>query len=255
MADSNFHIPQSRKQVVPVRHGVVRHLRPSGAREQILPMRAMPPAIPADFVPPRLLYRALGKRVLDICLVLLTAPLALLLITISALLLWIEGGNPFYHQDRLGRGGTRFRIYKLRTMVRNADAELENCLEQCPDMRAEWETTQKLKKDPRITPIGAFLRKTSLDELPQLWNVLNGDMSVVGPRPMMPEQLPLYGSAHHYFALRPGITGPWQVSERNENLFTMRVDFDAEYNRSLSLKRDVAVLLQTIGVVLRRTGY
>ncbi|MDX1786002.1 MAG: sugar transferase, partial [Roseovarius sp.] len=102
---------------------------------------------------------------------------------------------------------------------------------------------------------GAFLRKTSLDELPQLWNVLTGEMSLVGPRPMMVDQLPIYGDAQHYFSLRPGITGLWQVSERNESLFKLRVMLDEEYNRCMSLMQDLKVLLLTVGAVLKRTGY
>ena len=197
----------------------------------------------------------MGKRLLDILLVLLLAPLALPLILLASLALWIEGGNPFYHQDRLGRHGERFRIYKLRTMVRNADKMLETCLAKDPELRAEWDATQKLKKDPRITRIGALLRKTSLDELPQLWNVLTGEMSLIGPRPMLPEQLPLYGDASYYFALRPGITGSWQVSARNEDLFTQRVGMDQSYAEDLSPWRDMVILFKTVGVVLRRTGY
>ncbi|MAZ20656.1 sugar transferase [Roseovarius sp.] len=200
-------------------------------------------------------YLVVGKRLLDILLVLLLAPLALPLILLASLALWIEGGNPFYHQDRLGRHGERFRIYKLRTMVRNADKMLETCLAKDPELRAEWDATQKLKKDPRITRIGALLRKTSLDELPQLWNVLTGEMSLIGPRPMLPEQLPLYGDASYYFALRPGITGSWQVSARNEDLFTQRVGMDQSYAEDLSPWRDMVILFKTVGVVLRRTGY
>ncbi len=200
-------------------------------------------------------YRRVGKRAFDIAFVLLTAPVALLLIAIGAALLWVEGGRPFYTQARLGAHGTAFSILKLRTMVRNADALLEAYLAADPDMRKEWETTQKLKKDPRITPVGSFLRKTSMDELPQLWNVLRGEMSIVGPRPMMPDQLPLYGDPNHYFALRPGITGSWQVSQRNESAFASRAGMDAAYDASLSFLQDIVILLRTVGVVLRRTGY
>ncbi len=211
-----------------------------------------PPALPA--LPAHKFYRTSGKRIFDVAFVLLTAPVALLLIGISALMLWIEGGAPFYRQDRLGAGGSVFRILKLRTMVRDADAMLEKILVKDQEMRHEWDTTQKLKHDPRITRCGAFLRKTSLDELPQLWNVLRGEMSLVGPRPMMVNQLPIYGDAHHYFALRPGITGLWQVSQRNESLFKLRVRLDAEYDRCLSLAQDLKVLLLTVGAVVKRTG-
>jgi len=140
-------------------------------------------------------------------------------------------------------------------MVRNADAKLEACLQADPEMRAEWTATQKLKNDPRITPVGRFLRATSLDELPQIWNVLRGEMSLVGPRPMLPEQLPLYGDPRAYFALRPGIAGAWQVTARNEQAFETRRTFDADYHTYLCLKEDVLLLWSTIFVVVRRTGY
>lgn len=200
-------------------------------------------------------YRVFGKRLFDLALVVLLAPFALLLIGLSSLLLLVEGGSPFYWQARLGKGGGTFSILKLRTMVKDADQMLECHLTADPALRAEWDRTQKLKSDPRVTRIGALLRKTSLDELPQLWNVLKGEMSLVGPRPMLPEQLPFYGDAAHYFALRPGITGYWQVSKRNEGSFLSRVALDAEYNFNLSLLEDAKVLLRTFGAVVKRTGY
>ncbi|WP_050929843.1 sugar transferase [Aestuariivita boseongensis] len=200
-------------------------------------------------------YRAWGKRGLDIALVLLSLPVTVPIILISALALWIEGGLPFYTQDRLGRNGRRFRIVKLRTMVRDADERLEDILASDPALRAEWDDSQKLKNDPRITRVGQLLRVTSMDELPQLWNVLKGEMTLVGPRPMMPQQLPLYGDPRAYFAMRPGLTGAWQVSARNENGFETRRSFDAQYHGSQSLGADLAIMWRTLGVVLRRTGY
>ena len=200
-------------------------------------------------------YRDIGKRAFDISFVLFTAPFAIMLVAISAILLWIEGGSPFYRQKRLGESGSVFYILKMRTMIRNADEMLERHLAEDETLRREWDATQKLKNDPRITRVGSFLRKTSLDELPQLWNVLRGEMSIVGARPMMVDQLALYGNANHYFALKPGITGFWQVSERNESLFKLRVTLDAEYDRCLSLVQDLRVLYLTVGAVLKRTGY
>jgi len=200
-------------------------------------------------------YANLGKRILDVALVLLTLPLTVPVILICALALWIEGGHPFYRQDRLGQHGRSFSIMKLRTMVRDADTQLEKYLAANPDMRREWDETQKLKQDPRITWVGKFLRASSLDELPQLWNVLIGDMSLVGPRPMMPEQLPLYGNATAYFALKPGITGVWQVSARNESRFSYRAQIDAAYGQELSMWADLSLMLRTVGVVVRGTGY
>lgn len=200
-------------------------------------------------------YHAGGKRLLDLLLVAFSLPLTLPLILLCAAALWLEGGRPFYTQKRLGRGGRSFRILKLRTMVRDADAQLQSWLDRDPALRAEWESTQKLKNDPRITSVGRLLRITSLDELPQLWNVLTGEMSLVGPRPMMPCQLPLYGDARAYLALQPGITGLWQVSSRNESTFASRAWADAEYRRGLSLRRDLALIWRTFGAVLKGTGY
>jgi lipopolysaccharide/colanic/teichoic acid biosynthesis glycosyltransferase len=197
----------------------------------------------------------MGKRLIDMVLVLLTAPLTFSVVLVCAIALWLEGGNPFYRQDRLGVGGRRFSIWKLRTMVRDADACLQRYLDSDPAMAEEWATTQKLKKDPRITRVGAMLRKTSLDELPQFWNVLRGEMSLVGPRPMLPEQLSMYGDAYAYFAMRPGVTGFWQVSARNENHFSFRAQIDAQYHRQISLLCDLGVMVRTVGVMLRRTGY
>lgn len=200
-------------------------------------------------------YAQWGKRTLDMALVLLTLPITVPLVLFFAVLLWIEGGNPFYRQPRVGRNGDVFSMLKLRSMVPNAEAKLAHLLEQDAALKAEWETTQKLKKDPRVTRLGAALRATSLDELPQLWNVFRGEMSLVGPRPMMPDQLPLYGDPHDYFALTPGLTGVWQVSSRNESSFAYRATIDAAYRKSLSMNNDLGLLLRTVGVVLRRTGY
>lgn len=219
------------------------------------PIALAPSAAPSRDGQARGVYARVGKRALDLSLITLALPAVALVIGASALALWLEGGRPFYRQDRLGRNGERFSILKLRTMVRDADKCLEEVLAQDPEMRAEWDRTQKLKNDPRITRVGAFLRRTSLDELPQLWNVVKGDMSLVGPRPMLPEQLPLYGDSQDYFNLLPGITGIWQVSARNESSFAYRSETDSEYRRGLSLAMDVKLLFKTVGAVLRGTGY
>lgn len=200
------------------------------------------------------LYRNSLKRVFDIVAVVGLSFVALPLITIFALALLLSGSLPFYGQARVGRGGRVFTMYKLRTMVHNAEAMLEEHLNSSPELRAEWERTQKLKNDPRITRFGQILRKTSLDELPQLYNVLIGNMSLVGPRPMLESQVALYpGSA--YFRLRPGVTGFWQISDRNECDFADRARFDEAYDRELSLGTDLRVLTATVGVVLNGTGY
>ena len=194
-----------------------------------------------------------AKRVIDIALVLLAAPLALLIVGLLCPFIMRDGGSPFFAQERVGRGGRIFRMWKLRSMVSNAEARLESYLDACPERRREWDAHQKLRHDPRITRIGRIIRKSSLDEVPQLWNVLRGEMSVVGPRPMMPSQRALYpGTA--YYALRPGITGFWQVSVRNESNFSQRAEFDTSYFRNLSLLTDLWVMLRTVRVVLSGTG-
>lgn len=221
----------------------------SGIDESRLPRNVVRRARPRGA-----LYRNHAKRVLDVLFVVLMAPVALPLLFVACLLASLDGGPVFYKQRRIGRHGRVFRLLKIRTMVPNAEALLQQHLEDDAEARAEWECTQKLKRDPRITPIGRFLRKSSLDELPQLWNVLKGDMSLIGPRPMMVCQQDLYpGTA--YYAMRPGITGSWQVSDRNESSFASRAQYDAEYYKSLSFATDLSILVRTIGVVVRGTGY
>lgn len=200
------------------------------------------------------LYRSFGKRALDVAAVVLTAPIVVPLVLVLALLVAIEGGRPFFTQKRVGRGNRDFRIFKLRTMVVDAEARLATYLAEDAAARAEWTAHQKLVHDPRVTPLGRFLRRTSLDELPQLWNVFLGDMSLVGPRPMMVDQRALYpGSA--YYHLRPGITGPWQVSDRNTVEFRSRAVFDQRYYHDLSLLTDLRLLFRTVRAVLRCTGH
>ncbi len=194
------------------------------------------------------------KRPLDVLAVLLAAPIVVPVVLILALVIWWHGDKPFYTQQRVGRSGRSFRLWKMRTMVENADKHLEDYLAANPEAKAEWDLTQKLKRDPRITSTGHFLRKTSLDELPQLWNVLRGDMSIVGPRPMMIEQAQLYPGADYYH-LRPGVTGLWQISDRNNSSFAARANFDAEYAAKLSLHGDLGIISKTVGVVFRCTGY
>lgn len=214
------------------------------------------PALPLDAEGERRpgLYRRGFKRLFETLLVLVTAPVTLPLILLIAALVALDGGNPFFSQKRIGRNGRVFRLWKLRTMVVDAEDRLQSCLAADPEARAQWDRTQKLKSDPRVTRIGRLLRKVSLDELPQLLNVLNGTMSLVGPRPMMVGQRHLYfGKA--YYRLRPGITGLWQISERNELEFIARVRYDEAYDRNLSGWLDLRILARTVGVVLRGTGY
>lgn len=169
-----------------------------------------------------------------------------------ALGVWLSGGGPIhYRQTRLGKGGKTFQVYKFRSMVANAEQVLEEFLAHDPVARAEWDTFQKLNDDPRIIPIGKFIRRFSLDELPQFWNVLRGDMSLIGPRPCMERQRSLYGTAWtHYTAVRPGLTGLWQVSGRNNLTFAQRVALDTEYVTCWSLVLDAKILLKTFRAVL-----
>jgi len=207
-------------------------------------------AFPSDVSRP---YADRAKRAIDIALVLIAAPLAVMIVVMVCPLIMRDGGSPFFSQERVGRGGRVFRMWKLRSMVRDAEERLEGYLDADPMRRREWDTHQKLRHDPRVTRIGRIIRKTSIDELPQLWNVLRGEMSMVGPRPMMPSQRALYpGMA--YYALRPGITGFWQVSVRNDSNFAQRAEFDSSYFRELSLVTDLRVMLRTVRVVICGTG-
>lgn len=198
-------------------------------------------------------YRTMLKRPLDLSLVLLAAPVIIPLILLLAVLVMRDGGNPFYTQSRIGRNGRTYRMWKLRSMVVDADARLQSYLDANPEARAEWDLTQKLRNDPRVTRFGRLLRACSMDELPQLWNVVKGEMSLIGPRPMLPEQQAMY-SGDAYFRLRPGITGLWQVAGRNRTSFTDRAIYDERYDRQLSLSSDAGILMRTVSVVLRRTG-
>jgi exopolysaccharide production protein ExoY len=199
-------------------------------------------------------YRRIFKRLLDVTAIAMAVPIVAPLIAGLAVGVALQGGKPFYSQLRVGKGGRCFRMWKLRSMVPDADARMAGYLGANPAARAEWDATQKLRNDPRITPFGRFLRRSSLDELPQLWNVLTGDMSLVGPRPMMPCQQDLYpGDA--YYLMRPGITGYWQTAGRNRTTFAARAAFDAAYEAHVTMGTDVQILARTVTVVLRGTGY
>lgn len=199
-------------------------------------------------------YRSVFKRAFDVVAVVLAAPIVGPLILGLALCVRRDGGGAFYTQLRVGQDGRHFRMWKLRSMVSDADDRMADYLAANPHARLEWEQTQKLKSDPRITPFGQFLRKSSLDELPQLWNVLLGEMSLVGPRPIMLNQQALYpGTA--YYRLRPGITGYWQTGGRNCTTFEARAVYDEAYDADLSMVTDFKILSRTVGVVMKCTGY
>lgn len=198
-------------------------------------------------------YRSIFKRALDLSAILIAAPVVVPVIAALAVGVARDGGSPFYTQSRVGKDGRIFRMWKLRSMVRDADRQMQDLLARDPAAKEEWDRSQKLRNDPRITRFGRFLRRSSLDELPQLWNVLTGDMSLVGPRPMMVNQQSLYpGSA--YYILRPGITGYWQTSGRNQTTFEARADYDTVYEEGLALTTDLRILLRTVSVVVKGTG-
>jgi len=203
------------------------------------------------------MYRRAGKRALDIFAVLLLTPIAIPVLLIVGFITAFDGGPVIFSQPRIGRDGRVFKCWKIRTMVPNAETVLAKMIRDNDDVAHEWRTRQKLARDPRITRWGRMLRRSSVDELPQFWNVLTGDMSLVGPRPFTPEQKALYdasGQSEAYYRLRPGITGLWQVDQRNEGAFGDRVTYDRNYDRDLSIWTDTKIFLRTILVVLRATG-
>lgn len=166
-----------------------------------------------------------------------------------------DGGSPFFGHERVGQGGKKFYCYKFRSMIVNAQEVLADLLAKDAQVKAEWEKDFKLKNDPRINSVGHFLRRTSLDELPQLWNVLTGDMSLVGPRPVVQPELERYSEdIVYYLMVKPGMTGLWQVSGRNDVDYETRVYFDSWYVKNWSLWGDIAILFKTISVVTGRRG-
>jgi lipopolysaccharide/colanic/teichoic acid biosynthesis glycosyltransferase len=198
-----------------------------------------------------------GKRALDIAgalaLVLALSPLLLLLVV----MLRVTTGSVLYRHPRVGRRGRTFDCLKLRTMHVDGDRILQDLLRDDPAARQEWLINRKLRNDPRVTPLGRFLRSTSLDELPQLINVLRGDMSLVGPRPVVASELEEHYGAEGtdiYCSVRPGLTGLWQISGRSDTSYRQRIDLDARYVRERSLALDVKILLRTPVAVLRRDG-
>ncbi|MCO6417848.1 sugar transferase [Siccirubricoccus sp. KC 17139] len=198
------------------------------------------------------------KRSMDVAGAATLLLLALPLFAVVALVVRADGGPAFYAHERVGRGGRRFGCLKFRSMVVDSAERLARLLETDPAARAEWEATRKLKKDPRVTWIGRLLRASSLDELPQLINVLRGEMSLVGPRPVIQAELNAhYGAAaEHYLSVRPGITGLWQISGRNDTTYAERVALDVRYAVNPSLLADVKILLRTpMAVIARRGAY
>lgn len=195
------------------------------------------------------------KRLFDIVAAfLLIIALSPVFIGVSIAVLF-SGRPVVYRHKRVGRGGREFYCLKFRTMIQDADKMIEALCESDPAIRAEWEANFKIQNDPRVTRVGRFLRKTSLDELPQLFNVLRGDMSLVGPRPIVRDELTRYGrKAVYYLSVRPGVTGLWQVSGRSDTAYSTRIAMDALYVRRRSFMLDLWVLWQTAVVVVGRSG-
>ena len=196
------------------------------------------------------------KRAFDVLGALLLGFLALPLMVVVAIITKLSSKGPvFYGHLRIGQGGRYFRVWKFRSMVSNADAVLKEYLSQDPKARREWEHAQKLRRDPRITPLGRLLRKTSLDELPQLWNVLVGEMSLVGPRPIITAERHHYGDhIESYEAVLPGLSGLWQVSGRSDTTYEERVQFDVSYVRNWSIWLDLCILARTVPSMLAGRG-
>jgi exopolysaccharide production protein ExoY len=200
-------------------------------------------------------YRLFGKRTIDATgaaiLLVLLAPLMLLLAALVAL----DGGPPIFAHRRVGLHGRHFGCLKFRSMVKGAEQKLQRILAEDPALAAQWARDHKLDPDPRITWFGAFLRRSSLDELPQLWNVLRGDMSLIGPRPVTPAEISRYGVyAVDYESQRPGVSGLWQVSGRNDLTYDERVALDVRYARDVRLDSDVTIIWRTLTTVVRGTG-
>ncbi|HEY3637844.1 MAG TPA: sugar transferase [Rhizomicrobium sp.] len=189
----------------------------------------------------------LRKRCFDIVLSILLLPLVAILSVPIACLVALGGGSPIYGHLRVGWNGRPFRCYKFRTMVAEAEDELQAILERDPAARLQWLERFKLENDPRVTPLGRVLRYTSLDEIPQIWNVLCGEMSWVGPRPVIQDELSKYGSQiSSYFACRPGVTGLWQIRRHSNTTYDERVAFDVDYAGNWSTARDIVILVRTI---------
>lgn len=200
----------------------------------------------------------LAKRSFDVtAAVLALIVFSPLFLMIMALVKFTDGGSVFYGHKRVGHNGRYFKCLKFRTMVPNGDETLRHYLASNPEAAEEWRTTRKLKNDPRVTTVGTVLRKLSLDELPQLINIIRGEMSVVGPRPVVDEELHLYDSfAVYYLKTRPGLTGLWQISGRNDVSYESRIAFDTQYVQNWSLRTDFAIIVKTIpAVCLSRGSY
>lgn len=220
------------------------------------PVAATPLHDEALALPPISGLEASMMRLADVIISLLAIICLLPMLVATALAVAFTSRGPilFAHQ-RLGRGGISFPCLKFRTMVIDAEQRLAHILASDPTARAEWERDHKLKRDPRITPIGRFLRASSIDELPQFFNVLRGQMSLVGPRPIVPAEVVRYGRYfRHYCFVRPGITGLWQVSGRNDVSYRRRVAMDVRYVQCRSLQLNMRIIVLTVPMVIVAKG-
>jgi Undecaprenyl-phosphate galactose phosphotransferase WbaP len=201
-------------------------------------------------------WNLLIKRVMDLIFILLSILFVLPLIILVSIAILIETGRPiFFGQQRLGKEGREFIAWKFRTMVKDADKVLETYLRDDPLFRQQWRSSQKVVEDPRLTNVGKLLRRLSLDELPQFWNILKGEMSLVGPRPIVEEEIPRYGESYGlYTQVSPGLTGLWQVSGRSDLSYEDRVWLDTHYVRNWSIWLDIVILVRTVWVVLVGVG-
>lgn len=215
---------------------------------------ATTPHAPRIGTPRASFYTKYGKRMFDLAFAILLLPILLPVMILIALGM-VHTGNIIFGHRRIGRGGKEFTCYKFRSMATDAEKRLAELLATDPEARAEWEINHKLKNDPRVTRLGHILRKTSLDELPQIWNVLRGEMSFVGPRPVTREELVKYGNtAAAYLSVRPGVTGPWQITGRSEISYASRVMQDADYITNINLTHDALIIAQTALVPFKMSG-
>lgn len=202
------------------------------------------------------LYTKYGKRLFDLILVILLLPIFIPLIAILALLIMSDGNSPFFGHVRIGRGGRKFKCWKLRSMKVGAEQSLYDLIISDPIKSKEWEIYQKFDVDPRVTYFGKFLRKLRLDELPQIFNVFTGELSFVGPRPFTPDQADKYEKfgGRAYYKIRPGITGRWQVTPSKKTKFKDRIHHDEEYAKNITFFADLLILAKTLPVFLKANG-
>jgi Undecaprenyl-phosphate galactose phosphotransferase WbaP len=243
---AEYQSPESRAIVIDDGYSFPQEAAPSHSKS---PYRAL-------HLPARLFRYRVIKRWMDVACVLLITPVLIpLLLVIAAIVIFSSRGPVFYSHRRIRRNGEFFSMWKFRTMCQNSAEVLELYLQRHPEARAEWNKTHKLRHDPRITPVGSFLRRYSLDELPQMWNVLTGQMSLVGPRPIVAAEVEKYGDGFAcYCRVKPGLTGLWQVSGRSTLSYPERVAIDCRYVETWSLLGDLIILIKTFPSVVNQDG-